>query len=99
LAAAHSDAALPDHPSGRAGLSGSVVATLQDFFETDVVALTDTNVAGLTRSWTRFSQMIDEIVYARMWSGIHFLNTDRQAARIAQQIADYRERHYFQPVD
>ena len=89
----------PDHPSGHAGLSGSAVATLQDFFETDVVALTDTNVGGLTRSWTRFSQMINEVIYARMWSGIHFLNPDRQGARIAEQVANYRERHYFQPVD
>jgi hypothetical protein len=43
--------------------------------------------------------MIQEVVYARMWSGIHFLNPDRQGARIAERVANYRERHFFQPVD
>jgi hypothetical protein len=85
----------PDHSSGHAGFSGSVVATLQDFFGTDKVALTDTNLGGLTRSWTRFSQMIDEIVLARMWSGIHFLNPDKQGAKMGREVAKYREKHYF----
>jgi hypothetical protein len=93
----------PDHPSGHAGFSGSVVATLQHFFETDEVVLTDTNLGtpppARTRSWSSFSQMIDEIVLARMWSGIHFLNPDVQGAEIGQAVADYRQDRYFQPVD
>ena len=90
----------PDHPSGHAGFSGSVVASLQQFFGTDHVALTDTTIGppARTRSWTRFSQMIDEVVLARMWSGIHFLNPDKQGAKMGRQIAKYRERHYFAPV-
>jgi hypothetical protein len=85
----------PDHPSGHAGFSGSVVATLQDFFGTDRVELTDTNVGLRTRSWTRFSDMIDEIVLARMWSGIHFLNTDEQGAKIGEKVARHRAKHFF----
>ena len=88
----------PDHPSGHAGLSGSFVATLQDFFGTDRIGWTDTNNAGLTRSFTRFSQAIDEIVDARIWSGIHFRNTDEQGAKIGRQVASWRERHYFKAV-
>jgi hypothetical protein len=89
----------PDHPSGHAGFSGSVVATLQDFFGTDtmVIELSDTTIGTpRTRSWTRFSQMITEVVHARMWSGIHFLNPDEQGAEMGQDIARYRETHYFQ---
>ena len=88
----------PDHPSGHAGLSGSFVATLQDFFGTDRIGWTDTNNGGLTRSFTRFSQAIDEVVDARVWSGIHFRNTDEQGARIGRQVAGWRERHYFKAV-
>jgi len=57
--------------------------------------LSDTNFAGRTRSWTRFSQMTNEIVYARMWSGIHFLNPDKQGAELGEDVAKYREKHYF----
>jgi hypothetical protein len=88
----------PEHPSGHTGLSGSIVATLQDFFGTDKVAWTDTNVAGLTRSFTRFSRAIDEIVDARVWSGIHFRTADEQGARIGRQVARWRDQHYFRPI-
>jgi hypothetical protein len=85
----------PEHSSGHTGRSGSFVKTLQQFFGTDKVAWTDTNNAGLTRSFTRLSQAIDEIVGARVWSGIHFRTADEQGARIGRQVARYRERHYF----
>jgi PAP2 superfamily len=88
----------PEHPSGHTGLSGSIVATLQDFFGTDRMAWTDTNVAGLTRSFTRFSRAIDEIVDARIWSGIHFRTADEQGARIGRQVAKWRDKHYFRPI-
>jgi hypothetical protein len=88
----------PDHPSGHSGFSGSIVETLQDFFGKDRVSLTDTNIAGRTRSWTRFSDMIDEIVLARMWSGIHFLNPDKQGAEMGEDVANYRDKHFFGAV-
>jgi hypothetical protein len=87
-----------EHSSGHSALSGSFVATLQDFFGTDRIGWTDTNVAGLTRSFTRFSRAIDEVVDARVWSGIHFRNADEQGAKIGRQVADWRERHYFDSV-
>jgi hypothetical protein len=88
----------PEHPSGHTGLSGSIVATLQEFFGTDKVAWADTNNAGLTRSFTRFSHAIEEIVDARVWSGIHFRTADEQGARIGGQVAKWRDKHYFRPV-
>ncbi len=88
----------PEHPSGHTGLSGSIVKTLQHFFGTDNIAWTDTNNAGLTRSFSSLSQAIIEIIDARVWSGIHFRNADEQGERIARQVAQWREDHYFQPV-
>jgi hypothetical protein len=88
----------PDHPSGHTALSGSFVATLQAFFGTDKIAWNDTNNAGLTRSFTRFSHAIDEIVDARVWSGIHFRTADEQGEHIGKQVARWRKRHYFHPT-
>jgi hypothetical protein len=88
----------PEYPSGHTGLSGSIVATLQDFFGTDKIGWTDTNVGGFTREFTRFSQAIDEVVDARVWSGIHFRTADEQGERIARQVAKWREHHYFARV-
>ena len=74
------------------------MATLQQFFGTDEIGWTDTNNAGLTRSFTRLSQAINEIIDVRVWSGIHFRAADEQAARLGKLVARYREQHYFEPV-
>jgi hypothetical protein len=89
----------PEHPSGHTGLSGSIVKTLQQFFGTDSIAWTDTNNAGLTRSFSSLSQAIDEIVDARVWSGIHFRTADVQGQRIGRAVASYRQGRYFRPVN
>jgi hypothetical protein len=87
----------PEHPSGHTGLSGSIVKTLQQFFGTDEIAWSDTNNAGLTRSFSSLSQAIEEIVDARVWSGIHFRTAEKQGQRIGRKVASYRERRYFRP--
>ena len=89
----------PEHPSGHTGLSGSIVKTLQHFFGTDEIGWSDTNNAGLTRSFSSFSQAIREIVDARVWSGIHFRTSDVQGRIIGRRVASYRQGHYFRPVD
>jgi hypothetical protein len=88
----------PDHSSGLSGVGGASVKSLQQFFGTDKVAWTDTTDAGLTRSFTRFSQAVDEIVDARVWSGIHFRKADEDGARIGRQVAKWGDNHYFQSV-
>jgi hypothetical protein len=88
----------PEEPSGHTGLSGSIVATLQDFFGTDEIGWSDTNNAGLTRSYTRFSDAINEIIDLRVWSGIHFRTADEHGARIGRQVANWREKHFFRAV-
>jgi hypothetical protein len=88
----------PDHSSGHNGFSGSIVATLQQFFRTDRLSWSDTNNGGLSRSFTRLSQAIDEIVEVRIWSGIHFRASDEQARQIGEQVARWRARHYFEPT-
>jgi hypothetical protein len=89
----------PDHPSAHTGLSGSIVKTLQQFFGTDEIGWTDTNNAGLTRSFTSLSQAIEEIIDARVWAGLHFRNADVQGQRIGRAVASYRQGRYFRPTD
>jgi hypothetical protein len=85
----------PDHPSGHLGLSTAIGRTLQEFFCTDDLAWTDTNIAGRTKSYTSVSDAIDELVDVRIWSGIHFRKADADSVRISGKIARYRDKHYF----
>jgi hypothetical protein len=91
----------PDHPSGHNCISGSFVRTLQQFFGTNLMSFSATNVAvepDITRSFTRFSQAIREILRARVFGGLHFWTADVQGARLGRRVANWRQEHYFQPV-
>jgi PAP2 superfamily len=93
----------PDHPSGHNCASGSIVATLQDFFGTDVMSFGATStptstIPAITRDFSSFSQAIREIRKARVWGGLHFMSADSQGATLGRKVANYRENHYFQPA-
>jgi hypothetical protein len=86
----------PDHPSGLCGLAGAVLSTYEDFFGTSDIALTDTSpVSGLTRSWSSLSDVLDEAIGARVWSGVHFRTADEGGARIGRDVAKWRQHHFF----
>lgn len=81
----------PEQPSGLSSLSAASVRTLQDFFGTDDIAFGATNAVGITRNYTTFSQAVDEVINARVWSGLHFRNADEVGAAIGQRIARWQE--------
>jgi hypothetical protein len=92
----------PDQPSGHNCFSSSAVHTLQDFFGRDRDTFTVTSNApppappDLTQTFTRFSQVIRQIINARVWDGIHFRTADEDGAQLGEEIAAYRRDHYFQ---
>jgi hypothetical protein len=89
----------PDHPSGHNCVSSSIVETLKDFFGTNQMSFSATHsTLGITRSFTQFSQAIEEIKLARVYGGIHFFTADAQGAALGKRVADYRNAHYFKPV-
>jgi hypothetical protein len=89
----------PDHPSGHACGTSAFVHTLRNFFGADRIAVSAfSNKSCTTRSFDRFSDMLDEVIDARVWAGIHFRTADVQGAVLGRKVAHYLERHYFQPV-
>jgi hypothetical protein len=90
----------PDQPSGLSAVISAMSESFADFFGTDRVAFSASNLtAGITRSYRRFSQASREVVDARVWSGIHFRKADEDGARIGKQVARWRDRHYFEEAD
>jgi hypothetical protein len=46
-------------------------------------------IAGTTRQWNTFSEALDEVIDARVYSGIHFRTSDEAGARMGRQIAQF----------
>jgi len=89
----------PDNPSGHLCATGAVVRTLQRFFGTDRVPLTlSSNESGTTRHFARLSDILGEVMNARVWAGIHFRTADVEGAKLGAIVARYERRHYFQAV-
>ena len=85
----------PEHPSGLSTFGSAVVDTMQHFYGTDDATFTGTTPGGTTRRFTSFSQLRDDIVEARIWSGIHFRFADEEAAKIGRKVAHWGNRHAF----
>jgi len=93
----------PEHASGLAANGAAIVSTARELFGTDHVAFGGTitppptpsepSPEPVTRSYTRLSQALDEIVDARVWSGIHFRIADVQGAKIGRDVARWRRDH------
>lgn len=74
--------------------------TLRQFFGTDRVGFSALSaVSRTTRTFSRFSQAIREIVDPRVYSGIHFRTADEQGARIGRKVARWRQAHFFHPAE
>jgi len=94
----------PEHPSGHLGADSSHTAVLKMFFGNAPaggyqITSAFVNPGGpATRSFTSFSQAVDEIVEARIWAGLHFRTADVQEVELGTNVASYAAAHYFEPV-
>jgi len=83
----------PEYPSGHGCNSGSMAAVLQTAFGDSPGVTLSMTFSGVTRQWQTFSQAVDEVVDARVYSGIHFRNSDDVGVRLGRQVAQFVMTH------
>jgi hypothetical protein len=94
----------PDHVSGHLGLDGSHTGVLRLFFGDAPlggyqITSAFANPGGdATRTFTSFSQALDELVLARVWAGLHFRTADVQGRQLGADVANFADTNFFQPV-
>jgi hypothetical protein len=89
----------PEYPAGHTCGSGAIVGTLQSFFGTDKMEFSAfSRSSGTTRSFTRFSQALEEVIDSRVWGGIHWRTADEVGARIGRRISTWESSKYFKPI-
>jgi len=52
--------------------------------------------SNTTRGYRRFSDAVDEVVDARVYSGIHFRKADVDGAALGQRVARYGLKWHFE---
>jgi hypothetical protein len=99
----------PDHPSGYNCYTGGFWHSARLFFGTDKMAFQLTSpgvpppsvpsIPGSTRSYLRFTDVIDDTINGRILNGFHFRTPDVQGAWIGKKVAQWVNKHYFESVD
>jgi len=92
----------PDYTSGAVNFATAVATILEHFFETDQMtfSITTTNVGPTvqdTRTYHRFSDAVEDVVDARVYSGIHFRFADEAARTQGRQVAHRTFKNYLRP--
>jgi hypothetical protein len=93
----------PDHTSGANNITAAAARTLQLFFDTNDFdfSVTTTNTGPTiqdTRMYSHFTDVMQEVVDARILLGIHFRFADEDARKQGKHIANWAFGHYLRPV-
>jgi hypothetical protein len=83
----------PEYPSGHTTNSSAMAKILSSIFDDNPGVPIVVTLSGITRSWNTFSQAVDEVIDARVYSGIHFRNSDVVGARMGGQVAQFVSKH------
>jgi hypothetical protein len=87
----------PEHPSGATTYASATMHAFESFFGTDDMTfyVTSSRFPGEQRYYDHFTDVVNQIVEARIWAGIHFRNADVQAADLGRDVEAYTHEHQF----
>ena len=86
----------PEYVSGHSTNSSAMATALSLLFGDDpgvlIVATSPTN-AGFERRWSTFSEGVEEVIEARIYSGMHYRTSDEVGARLGRTVARFVVNH------
>jgi hypothetical protein len=86
----------PEYPSGHTSNSGAMAAVLGLAFGDSpgfVIEAASPQNAGFIRYWQTFGEGVQEVIDARVYSGLHFRTSDEAGARLGRQVARFVMTH------
>jgi len=94
--------AYPENSSGANALAGALMTVLQQYFSTDrlefSVWTTSPNVTVNPRTYERFSDLLREMIGARIYQGIHFRTSEEVGRQQGVRIGHWTFNNYLRPV-
>ena len=85
----HTTPAHPEYPSGHTSNSAAMASILTLIFGDYPGGKITSTVGPTTREWDSFTEAADEVIEARIYSGIHFRNTDEVGAKLGEKVARF----------
>jgi len=79
----------PEYPSGHTANSTAMVTILQLVFGDDPGVPVSSTITGITREWETLNEGLDEVIDARIYSGLHFRTADEVGSRLGGQVSRF----------
>ena len=90
-----------EHPSGYNCVSAAYMNAAKAFFGTDKMDFSVVKMApgvpDVTLDYTRFTDVVDDTIDARVYQGLHFREAEIQGAGIGENVARWLDRNFLQP--
>jgi hypothetical protein len=88
----------PEYPGAHGSITGAVTEVLAEFFGTSQLDLEIHGLPGDTvRRYTSTDQIVEEVVNARTWGGLHYRGSSEAGVKLGQKVAAFDLNHAFRP--
>jgi len=88
----------PEYPSGHTTNSTAMASILALVFGDDLSMPITSTIGNITREWGTLDEGLEEVIDARVYSGIHFRTADVVGSRLGRQVARFVWTHELRPL-
>jgi hypothetical protein len=92
--------AFPDYIAGHTTYAGAAEEVLEYVFGTHprvIMKLSSAAAPGVIETYTRFDEIADGVVDARVLGGIHWRTSSLRGKRVGEHIGAFAVRHFLRP--
>jgi hypothetical protein len=90
----------PEYPCAHCISESSAASVLTAFFGDVIpeIRLTTPTAPGVTRTFTKLSDIVSEIIDARIFDGVHYRTSGEVGAEMGRKIAEYVLQNFLKPL-
>jgi len=90
----------PEYPCAHCIVQASAATVLSAIFGDAIptVKMTSPTAPGVTRSFSRLSDYVAEVINARIYGGVHFRTSNEVGAEMGRKNGEHAVQNYFEPL-
>ena len=90
----------PEYPCAHCTFQGAAAGVLQVMYGDTLprFTLTSSTAPGMTRSYERLSDFVDEVINARIYEGVHYRTSGLVGAALGRKVAEEVVKNELQPL-
>jgi len=90
----------PEYPCAHCAFQSAAAAALRAVFGDEIpeAKLVSSTAPGVTRTFTKLSGYVQEVVNARVYDGVHYRTSGDVGAEMGRQLGEYVAANYLKPL-